>query len=119
SGKTAFGALTVSLVCCMLSPWLMGWPVEVFLGVLLVWGFTVVMDSPQFSTLVAQNAPAHAKGTALTIVNSLGFALTIVSIQFLRSLQGTVEPRYWFLFLAIGPLLGLWAMRRLVMSSEQ
>ncbi|WP_192820927.1 nitrate/nitrite transporter [Rufibacter sp. LB8] len=114
SAKTAFAALAVSMVCCLLSPWLFALPLEVFLGLLLVWGLAVVMDSPQFSTLVAQNAPAHVKGTALTIVNSLGFAITIVSIQFLRSMQSAVEPRYWFLFLALGPLLGLLAMRRLM-----
>ncbi|WP_205500875.1 MFS transporter [Rufibacter psychrotolerans] len=113
SGKTAGWALAVSLGCCLLSPWLYDLPLGWFLGLLLVWGLAVVMDSPQFSTLVAQNAPAHAKGTALTIVNSLGFAITIVSIQFLRSVQEAVAPTYWFLFLALGPLLGLLAMRRL------
>ncbi|WP_345162280.1 MFS transporter [Nibribacter koreensis] len=114
SAKTAFGALAVSMVCCLLSPWLVGLPFAVFLGVLLVWGFAGPMDSPQFSTLVAKNAPAHVKGTALTIVNCLGFALTIVSIQFLRSIQNSIDPKYWFVFLAIGPLLGLLAMRPLM-----
>ncbi|RNI26539.1 MFS transporter [Rufibacter latericius] len=114
SGRTAFAALATSFVCCLLSPWLIQLNVAPFLGLLLVWGLAAAMDSPQFSTLVAQNAPAPAKGTALTIVNSLGFAITIVSIQFLRSIQNTVAPTYWFLFLAIGPLLGLLAMGRLV-----
>ncbi|WP_246850184.1 MFS transporter [Rufibacter roseolus] len=114
SAKTAFGALAVSMGCCLLSPWLFQMSLPLFLGLLLVWGLAVVMDSPQFSTLVAQFAPAQVKGTALTIVNSLGFAITIVSIQFLRSLQNEVSPCYWFLFLALGPLLGLLAMRRLV-----
>lgn len=114
SARTAFSALAVSFVCCLLSPWLFSLPLGLFLGLLLVWGFAAPMDSPQFSTLVAQNAPAQAKGTALTIVNSLGFALTIVSIQFLRFIQSSVDFHYWFLFLALGPLLGLLAMRRLV-----
>jgi predicted MFS family arabinose efflux permease len=118
SARTAFAALTVSMVCCLLSPWLFSLPLALFLGLLLVWGLAAPMDSPQFSTLVAQNAPSQAKGTALTIVNSLGFAITIFSIQFLRSIQGTVDARYWFLFLAIGPLLGLVAMRRLLNKEE-
>jgi cytochrome c biogenesis protein CcdA len=41
----------------------------------------VVADSPLLSTLVAQNAQAEIKGTTLTIVNSIGFAITIISIQ--------------------------------------
>ncbi|GAB2536611.1 MFS transporter [Rufibacter soli] len=114
SARTAIAALAVSMVCCLLSLWLFTLPLVLFLGLLLVWGLAAPMDSPQFSTLVAQNAPSQTKGTALTIVNSLGFAITIVSIQFLRSLQQTVAPQYWFLFLAIGPMLGLLAMRRLV-----
>jgi predicted MFS family arabinose efflux permease len=118
SGRTAFVALAVSLGCCLLTPWLFSLPLALFLGLLLVWGLAVVMDSPQFSTLVAQNAPSQAKGTALTIVNSLGFAITIVSIQFLRNIQNMVEPRYWFLFLALGPLLGLLAMRRLLKNER-
>ncbi|ALJ01591.1 MFS transporter [Rufibacter tibetensis] len=114
SAKTAFGALAISMACCLLSPWLFQLPLPLFLGLLLVWGLAVVMDSPQFSTLVAQSAPVQVKGTALTIVNSIGFAITIVSIQLLRSIQVAVAPTYWFLFLAIGPALGLLAMRRLV-----
>jgi hypothetical protein len=47
-------------------------------------GMVVVADSPLLSTLVAQNAPAEIKGTTLTIVNSIGFAITIISIQLIR-----------------------------------
>ncbi len=114
SARIAFGALAVSFVCCLLSPWLFSVPFSVFLAFLLVWGLAVVMDSPQFSTVVAQNAPGQVKGTALTIVNSIGFAITIVSIQFLQLLQEWVPAQQQFLFLAIGPLLGLLAMRRLI-----
>ncbi|KAA6431965.1 MFS transporter [Rufibacter glacialis] len=114
SARTAFGALAVSMVCCLLSPWSFQLSLPLFLGLLVVWGLAVVMDSPQFSTLVAQAAPVQAKGTALTIVNSIGFAITIVSIQVVRSLQPEVPARFWFLILFVGPLLGLLAMRRLL-----
>ncbi|WP_369449798.1 hypothetical protein [Algibacter lectus] len=65
-------------------------------------------DSPLFSTLVAQNVNAEHKGTALTIVNSIGFAVTIVSIQLASSLIDVMAVKYLFLFIAIGPpVLGL------------
>jgi hypothetical protein len=80
------------------------------LGFLFFWGMVVVADSPLFSTLVAQNAPAASRGTSLTIVNCIGFALTIASIQFTNLLGHFVEPQYLYMTLAIGPLLGLTAI---------
>ncbi|WP_311136477.1 hypothetical protein [Hymenobacter cellulosilyticus] len=89
-------------------------PLPLFVAVMLVWGLAVVADSPQFSALVAQEAPAAIKGTALTLVTCLGFALTVVSLQLFGALQGVVEAQYLFLLLAPGPLLGLWATRKAV-----
>ena len=104
-------ALFGSGVCCLLSPWML--QVEraaVLIGFLFVWGMTVIADSPLFSTLVARHAPEQARGTALTIVNCIGFAITIVSIQFLNAIANRVDTRYLYLFLAIGPLFGLIAL---------
>jgi MFS family permease len=79
-----------------------------FIAFLMFWGIVVIADSPLFSTLVAQNAPAASKGTALTIVNSIGFAITIVSIQLLNILQTVIPVAYLFIILALGPILGLY-----------
>ena len=68
--KTAFTALFLSLSCCLLSPVAININSEIlFIGFMLFWGMVVIADSPMFSTLVAQNADAEIKGTALTIVN--------------------------------------------------
>ena len=72
----------------------------------------VIADSPQFSTLVAQNATPSQKGTALTIVNSIGFAITIVSIQILSYIFLSVNSNWIFTILAIGPILGLLSLKR-------
>ncbi|MCB2377985.1 MFS transporter [Hymenobacter sp. BT635] len=109
--RTARLALWVSGLGCLLSPVLLLLPLPYFVAALAVWGMAVVADSPQFSALVAQQAPAALKGTALTMVTCLGFALTIVSLQSFAALQNVVEARYLFLLLAPGPLLGLWATR--------
>ncbi|MCB9346424.1 MAG: hypothetical protein H6573_02805 [Lewinellaceae bacterium] len=53
-------------------------------------GFAVVGDSPQFSTVVARTAPPHYIGTGTTIVNSIGFAITIGSIQLLNNVRDTM-----------------------------
>ena len=72
----------------------------------------MVADSPQFSTLVAHNAPDEVKGTAMTIVNCIGFAITIVSIEFITMLLDIVPSQFIMLILAIGPFLGSLALRQ-------
>ncbi|WP_460575033.1 hypothetical protein [Hymenobacter coalescens] len=47
----------------------------------LVGALVLVADSPMFSSLVARSTPETTRGTALTIVNCLGFALTVPSIE--------------------------------------
>lgn len=111
SAKVASIQLLISGVCCALSPLLFqaDWPI--FILFMLVWGMTVIGDSPQFSTLNAQNAPREYVGSALTIVNSIGFLITVVSIQFTSSLIPVVGVQYVFWLLIPGPLLGLFALQ--------
>lgn len=66
----------------------------------------VIADSPLFSTLVAQNAPEELKGTALTIVNSIGFFLTIISIQLLSFLTTEWNTPFVYTILTLGPAIG-------------
>ena len=110
SYKVAFTALALSGTCCLVSPLVFTLNPAFIFVFLLFWGFVVIMDSPQFSTLIAQTAPAENKGSALTIVNCLGFAITIVSIQLLNFLSGVISFEWLYLFLFPGPLLGLLAM---------
>lgn len=101
--------LTISTMCCLLSPLLFGIssPI-VFIGFLLVWGMSVIADSPLFSTMVASSAPSHLKGTAITLVNCIGFSITVVSIQLFNWLNSLfLNPQYLFLVLSIGPLISL------------
>ena len=109
--RTAFISLLLSGSLCLLSPLLFMIDAQfVFVSILLIWGMVVIADSPLFSTLVAQNALAEVKGTALTIVNCIGFSITIVSIQLINSLQAVANPTYLYLFLAVGPAFGLAAL---------
>ena len=104
-------ALASSGLCCLCLPWIIGsGMVWLFIIFILFWGMTVITDSPLFSTMVAQNATPELKGTALTIVNCIGFAITIVSIQLLSGLWASTGSTYAFMLLAIGPALGLWAL---------
>jgi MFS family permease len=109
--RIAFLMLLLSCLCCLVSPVIFSLSNPyVFLVFLLFWGGVVIADSPLFSTLVAQNAKQNTKGTALTIVNCIGFSVTIISIISLTALQDYWDGKFLFMVLAIGPLLGLIAL---------
>ncbi len=109
--KTAFAALVLSCICCLMSPFVFSTPIEsVFLLFLFFWGMVVIADSPLFSTLVAKNASAEIKGTALTIVNCIGFFITIISIQILNLLRASTDSNSIYAILAIGPIIGIMAL---------
>jgi hypothetical protein len=110
--------LGASGVCCLASPLLLLAPPAAVLAFLVFWGVVVVGDSPQFSALNAANAPRESVGTALTIGNCIGFAITIGSIQLLNALSGRIAVEYLFLLLAPGPVLGLLAMRPLLRAER-
>ena len=114
SAKVALGMLLVSGLICLFSPWLFSLPASLFSMLLILWGLAVVGDSPQFSTLVARNAPAESRGSALTIVNSIGFAVTILSIQLLSFLMQHWPATHIYWVLALGPVLGLMGTWRLL-----
>ena len=107
SKKVALVALITSGLFCFLSPLLFQLPVLFFLTVWCIWGMAVTADSPQFSTLVAKAVPIELKGTALTLVNCIGFAISIVSIQLLLVLVEQIPSSTLFLLLGIGPILGV------------
>jgi hypothetical protein len=114
SARVAFAQLATSGTCCIVSPVMFYAPTPVFLAFMLLWGVTVLGDSPQFSALNAQNAPPELVGSALTIGNCIGFAITIVSIQLLNQLSTSVNASVLYVPLAIGPLVGLIALMPLV-----
>ncbi len=104
-------ALLFSCLCCIVSPlFLFSGSAELFITFLFVWALVVIADSPLFSTLVAQSAQEESRGTSLTIVNCIGFSITIISIQFISALSHVIDAQYIYMLLAIGPLLGLIAL---------
>jgi len=119
SAKVAWVSLIVSGICCLLSPFLFYTSPTIFLSGLIIWGCFVIADSPQFSALVSQTAPSETKGTALTLVTSIGFTITIVSIESLNLIWNRWInddlSKYWLLpILAIGPIFGLMHMKSLL-----
>ncbi|MEB2783997.1 MFS transporter [Algoriphagus persicinus] len=111
SKKVAQVALAGSGICCLVVLFVGGLSTWIWIGLLLVWGIFITADSPQFSTLVAQSVPAEYRGTALTLVNSLGFTLSIISIQLAQYLLNWIQINQVLALLFIGPVVGLLLFR--------
>jgi MFS family permease len=110
SATVAARALRISGLCAVLIGPLFGASLWLMVPVALVWGFFVVADSAQFSALVTHVAPPHAVGTALTLQTSLGFLLTLATIQGVPVMVDAVGWRWAFTGLALGPAAGLMAL---------
>lgn len=107
SGTVAMASLIGSGICGLVLWVFPEFAFWVPIPFLFVWGLLLSPDSPQFSTLVAQSVAPEHRGTALTLVNGLGFGLTIVSIQFTQHLAGFLSPNQFIGLLCIGPVVGV------------
>jgi len=114
-GRTTvtIASLVVSGTCSLVVGLLFGGSPFWLLVVCLIWGFSVVADSAQFSAGISELCPSERMGTALTLQTSLGFLLTMVTIRLIPSAERWLGWRWAFALLAIGPAVGIWAMIRL------
>lgn len=106
-------AMAVSGACAVLIGFAFGRSLWLLVPVALLWGFFVIADSAQFSVLATESVPQHAVGTALTLQVSLGFLLTTVTIQLVPMLAERIGWQWAFVVLALGPTVGIAAIRRL------
>ena len=103
-------AMLVSGSCASVVGLFFGAPLVALAPLLLVWGISVVADSAQFSAAISELAPRDYVGTALTLQTSLGFLLTCATIYLLPTVAAAIGWRWSMSVLAIGPVLGVWAM---------
>ncbi len=118
SERVAALQLACSGACALLAPWFLDAPVWAWASWLLVWGAAVSGDSPQFSALTARNAPRAQVGSVLTLVNCIGFSISVATIAgfvFMATLLPLAQVLPW---LALGPVLGLWCMRPLLAPAK-
>jgi MFS family permease len=107
-------AMAISGTCAVLVGVSFGATWWVVAPLALVWGFFVIADSAQFSVLVTESVPPHAVGTALALQVSLGFLLTTLTIQLVPPVVALAGWGGAFGVLALGPILGIVAMWRLM-----
>lgn len=110
-------AMAVSAVCCILGSLVFHQPV-LLLWLSLIWGIAVIADSAQFSTIISEVSDKSYVGTALTIQTAVGFMLTAISIRSMAAIAARVGWRWALASMAVGPLLGILAMSRLLVGSK-
>jgi MFS family permease len=112
--RTAIAMMAVSGTCAATIGLLLDAPLWLLVAVGLVWGYSVVGDSTQFSTLVTELADQSYVGTALTVQMALGFLLTGATIWLVPAVEQAAGWHWAFAVLAVGPFAGIVAMRRLM-----
>jgi MFS family permease len=112
-------SMLVSGTCALLSPLVFGHGRLSLIALALVWGYFVVADSAQFSALVTESVPPHSVGTALTLQTSMGFLLTMISIQLVPPLVRSTSWQWAFPMLAFGPAAGVASIRALVRMRQR
>ena len=113
SARVASWQLATSGLCCLATPWLLQAPLAIGVAWLLLWGTTVIGDSPQLSALTASNSPPAIVGSVLTFANCIGFSISILTIQTTVWLAEHWPLEAVMPWLAAGPLAGWLALRAL------
>ncbi|MGM9489951.1 MFS transporter [Ideonella sp. YS5] len=111
--RVAAAQLATSGACAVASPLMLQAPTPLFIAWLALWGITIVGDSPQLSTLTAQNAPPSLVGSVLTFANCIGFAITVFSIELFSRTAPAVSLEGLLPWLAVGPAFGLYMLKPL------
>jgi MFS family permease len=114
--NTTMLMMAISGSCAVLIGWTFGAAPWLVLAIGLIWGFVVVADSAQFSTMVTELADQAYVGTALTLQLAAGFTVTVATIWLVPYLESVIGWHWAFAFLAPGPAMGILAMLRLKAS---
>ena len=111
--RAAGTAMRWSAATALITGFVVDAPSPLVLALGLLWGFWVVADSAQFSTIVTEVAARDYVGTALTVQLAIGFVLTVFTIFLVPVVRDTAGWGWAFALLAPGPIVGAVAMHRL------
>ena len=106
SSRVASLSLAFSLSICLIYPLVGNLYFFIDLALLMLWGFFVISDSPQFSAISASVCSQHLVGTALTTQNCIGFSISMITIFLTTSFYESLGL-YFVWILLPGPVLGL------------
>lgn len=119
-GRTTITTLSLAIsgTCCVTVGLLFGGNPWLLTAVCLIWGISVVADSAQFSASIVELANQNLVGTMLTLQTALGFGLTLLTIHLMPIFVDALGWQWAFAPLALGPVVGIWAMLKLRFHSD-
>jgi predicted MFS family arabinose efflux permease len=79
----------------------------------IIWGLTVVPDSPQYSAMISELSDPAYIGTALAVQTAIGFAITNISIWLFPVIIDLIGWSFGFTFLVLGPIFSIFSLYRL------
>ena len=106
----AMAAMLVSLVSGLATAASFGGPWWLTFVLFIIWGISVIPDSPQFSALVADASPPELAGSLMTFQTGLGFLLTFATVQLTPLIAQAIGWQATLALLAAGPAMGLVAL---------
>ena len=126
--RTARLMMGASLLCSLAFGWLFNAPLAFVMAVGLVYGTVVLADSPAYAASLMELVPPRSLGGAFSIQMLFGWAATVVApvafggvLDLVRTT--TAQPASpWgaaFGLMALGPLVGLLALRPLKRAASQ
>jgi len=107
-GRTKFNLLMlfISGSCSVIIGFMFFSPPYFALFIAIIWGVTIIPDSPQYSAMITELSDPDYVGTALALQTAIGFLLTNVSIRLIPIIVEQVGWRYGFTILVLGPIFG-------------
>ena len=110
-------AMAISSACCVLAALVLHRP-ALLIPLAMIWGVAVIADSAQFSTIISEVSDKNYVGTALTCQVALGFLLTAGVIRLIAAIAARYGWNWALASMALGPLLGIWAMNGLLARGQ-
>lgn len=110
-------AMAISSACCVLAALVLHRP-ALLIPLAMIWGIAVIADSAQFSTIISEVSDKNYVGTALTCQVALGFLLTAGVIRLIAAIAARYGWNWALASMALGPLLGIWAMSGLLTRGQ-
>ncbi|WP_139488777.1 MFS transporter [Brevibacillus dissolubilis] len=77
--KAILSFILISMVCSFVMGWLMYAPLWILVGVAVIYGFTIIGDSPIYSTALTELSDPDVVGLALGVQSVIGFGITVIS----------------------------------------
>ena len=114
-GRTVYNILMLvgSGTCSLVIGFTFSYNPYFALLIALLWGLTIIPDSPQYSTMTTELADPNYVGTALALQTTIGFLITALSIQLIPLFVAQVGWNFGFAILAPGPFFGVISLYRL------